>query len=100
MSAVATTCAVPLDLSLSPRRRASRPGRRALPTADRGAASALLRLPAVPGVVDQLDRAAAGELALREVGVMTIGGSADYQAVWLREEKGGDAAPGPRSSLP
>lgn len=35
----------------------------------------------------ELDRAAP-ELAAKDVGAIAIGGSADYQAVWLREEHG------------
>jgi hypothetical protein len=43
-------------------------------------------LPCQEWVVD-LDRAAPG-LAVQGVGAAVVGGSADYQAVWLREEKG------------
>ncbi len=32
--------------------------------------------------------AAAGRLADRDIGAVAIGGSADYQAIWLRDEKG------------
>ena len=88
MAAEITTNAVPLDLDLS--------------TADgttvvlgdllseRLTLVHLVRyfgcLPCQEWLID-LDRIA-GELAKENVGAIAIGGSADYQAVWLREAKG------------
>jgi len=83
-----TTSVVPLDLSLS--------------TPD-GASVSLGEVLTRPLTVVQLVRyfgclpcqewlinldRVAGELARKEVGAIAIGGSAGYQAVWLREERG------------
>jgi len=87
MTVEPTTGAVPLDLPLS---------------TPEGAPVALREVLTGPLTVVQLVRyfgcppcqewlinldRVAGELALRDVGAIAIGGSADYQAVWLREEK-------------
>ena len=89
MPADRTTSAVPLDLSLSA------PGGAPVSLGEvltrRLTVVQLVRyfgcLPCQEWLIN-LDRVA-GELAQQEVGAIAIGGSADYQAVWLREERGG-----------
>lgn len=88
MPADHTTIAVPLDLSLSV------PGGAPVSLGEvltrQLTAVQLVRyfgcLPCQEWLIN-LDRVA-GELAQQEVGAIAIGGSVDYQAVWLREEKG------------
>jgi hypothetical protein len=83
-----TTCAVPLDLPLSTPDGASVALQEVL--TQRLTVVHLVRyfgcLPCQEWLIN-LDRVA-GELAQHDTGAIAIGGSADYQAVWLREEKG------------
>lgn len=79
---------VPLDLPLlTPDGDRLQVGEVARPSADGGPVGPLLRLPALPGVADQ-SGPGRRDPGRQGVGAVAVGGSADYQAIWLREEKG------------